>query len=43
VIVRSRLGTVPGFDLEREYEYRQVLSDLVKVLDWCVGYAQELA
>jgi hypothetical protein len=29
-IVRSRLGTVPSFDLEREYEYRQVLSDLVK-------------
>ena len=29
-IVRSRLGTVPGFDLEREYEYRRVLSDLVK-------------
>jgi len=29
-VVRSRLGTVPSFDLEREYEYRQVLSDFMK-------------
>ncbi|ADY00885.1 hypothetical protein VMUT_0674 [Vulcanisaeta moutnovskia 768-28] len=29
-LVRERLGLVPGFDLEREDEYRKVLSDLMR-------------